>query len=147
MNMTEEQKLLEKLRRVEALFAGTDVAGEKDAAAQAAQRLRERLTEFKKVDPPREFQFSMPDMWTRRLFTALLRRYGIEPFRYRGQRYTTVMAWVPKRFLDETLWPEYMELSKILQAYMDDITTRVISETIHGDVSDAAERKELAPGR
>ncbi len=147
MDLTEEQKLLEKLRRVEALFAGTDVAGEKGAAAHAAERLKERLAEFKKKDPPKEYRFSMPDMWTRRLFTALLRRYGIEPFRYYGQRHTTVMAWVPERFLDETLWPEYQELSKVLRAYMEDVTTRVISQTIHKDVSDAAERRELAPGK
>ncbi len=48
----------------------------------------------------------MPDMWPRRVFVALLRRYGIRPYRYRRQRYTTVMAKVSQRFVDDTLWPQ-----------------------------------------
>ncbi len=142
----EELKLLERLRRVEALFAGTDMQGEQDAAAQAAKRIKEKLAELRKSDPPMEYRFSMPDLWSRRLFTALLRRYGLEPFRYYGQRRTTVMARVPKRFLDETLWPQYLEYSKLLTNYLDDVTSRVISQTIHSDVSDAKERQELGAG-
>ena len=141
--MNDEQKLLEKLRRVEALFAGTDVDGERDAAAAAAQRLRDRLADLQQQDPPIEYKFTLADMWSRRLFTALLRRYGIEPFRYSGQRYTTVMAMIPKTFVDETLWPEYTQLSEILRAYLDQVTSRVISEGIFGDVSEARERRAL----
>jgi inactivated superfamily I helicase len=145
--MTQEEKLLEKLRRIEALFAGTDAAGERDAAAAAAKRLRERLNEFRRVDPPVEYKFTMSDSWSRRLLTALLRRYGIEPYRYSGQRYTTVMALVPKSFVDQTLWPEFQQLSEVLRAYLDEVTNRVISEGIFGDVSEARERKAIGPSR
>ena len=82
----------------------------------------------------------MPDDWSRRLFTALLRRYGIQPFRYRGQRYTTVMARVSKSFVDKTLWPEFVELDNVLRAYLSDITDRVIREAIFEDSSEATER-------
>ena len=34
-------------------------------------------------DAPTEMQFSMPDQWSRRLFVALCRRYGLKPYRYR----------------------------------------------------------------
>ena len=44
-----------------------------------------------KTERPAEVQFTLPDRWQRRLFTALARRYGIEPYRYKRQRYTTVM--------------------------------------------------------
>lgn len=141
--MTEEQKLLEKLRRVEALFAGTDADGERDAAAAAAQRLRDRLAETRRQDPPVEYKFTLADTWSRRLFTALLRRYGIEPFRYSGQRYTTVMAMVPASFVQETLWPEYQQLNDVLRTFLEQVTTRVISEGIFGDVSEAQERRAL----
>jgi hypothetical protein len=58
-------------------------------------------------------------MWSRKVFVALLRRYDIKPFRYYRQRHTTVMANVPKTFVDETLWPEFQELNKILQSYIE----------------------------
>jgi hypothetical protein len=60
------------------------------------------------------------------LFVALLRRYGIYPYRYRGQRRTTVMARLSRAFVNETLWPEFMELQGSLAAYFDALTDRVI---------------------
>ena len=41
--MTAEQDLREKLRKIEALFAGAATAGEKAAAGAAAERIRARL--------------------------------------------------------------------------------------------------------
>ena len=52
----------------------------------------------------------------RRLFSALCRRYGLEPYRYKGQRYTTVIVRAPRSFIDRTLWPEYLELQAALHA-------------------------------
>jgi hypothetical protein len=49
------------------------------------------------------------------------------------------MAKVSKRFVDETLWPEFEQLTATLREYLDEITDRVISTTIHGDASEAAE--------
>ena len=99
--------------------------------------MRDRLEKIQKIDPPIEYKFTMSDMWARKLFVALLRRYGIKPYRYYRQRYTTVMAKVSKQFVDETLWPEFQELSKTLRSYLDDVTDRVISEGIHSDSSEA----------
>ena len=45
MNESDEQRLIEKLQRIEALFAGAATPGERDAAAQARDRIRARLTE------------------------------------------------------------------------------------------------------
>ena len=142
--MNDFQQLLEKLRRVEALHARTDLAGERDAAANAMNAILAQLARFEQQDPPVEFKFSMADNWSRRLFTALLRRYGIEPFRYRGQRHTTVMAKVSKTFVDETLWPEFLELDDVLEKYLSDITNRVIQEAIYQGSSEATERTKPA---
>ena len=103
--MMDEVKLIEKLRLIEALFSGAKTEGEKDAADRARQRILERLKTIEAADPPVEFKFTMQDLWQKKVFIALLRRYGIKPFRYRGQRYTTVMARVPNRFVNETLGP------------------------------------------
>ena len=132
-----EAKLIEKLKLIEALFAGATTEGEKDAAFNALQRIKERLKKNQETDPPVEYKFTMSDMWSRKLFVALLRRYDIKPFRYYRQRHTTVMANVSKTFVDETLWPEFQELNKTLKSYIEEITNKVISETIHDDSSEA----------
>jgi len=85
----------------------------------------------------------MADMWSRKLFVALLRRYGIKPFRYYRQKHTTVMAVVSASFVDETLWPEFQELDKTLRSYLEDITNRVIIESIHSDNSEAEVVQQL----
>ncbi len=135
--MMDEAKLIEKLRLIEALFSGATTAGEREAAARARERILERLEQFEKEDPPLEYRFSMGDMWSRKVFVALLRRYGIRPYRYKRQRHTTVMAKVSKRFVDDTLWPEFQEISDTLRTYLSDVTDRVVSQVIHQDSSDA----------
>ena len=40
-------------------------------------------------------------------------------------------------YVNETLWPEYQELSQTLHAYLNEVTERVIREEIHGDSSEA----------
>jgi hypothetical protein len=79
----------------------------------------------------------MGDMWSRKVFVSLLRRYGVQPYRYRRQRHTTVMARVSKRFVDETLWPEFLGISDILANYLSDVTDRVIHQVLHKDSSEA----------
>jgi len=91
--MTEEQ-LLEKLRLIENLFAGATTPGERNAAANAFERIKQRLEETKESAPPVEYKFSMSDVWSRKLFIALLRRYGIRPYRHTGSNI-------------RRLWPEF----------------------------------------
>lgn len=138
----DERALIEKLLRIEALHSGATTPGERAAAESAIARIRARLEEVEALDPPLEYRFSLPDPWKRQLFLALARRYGLEPYRRPGQRYASVMIKVPARFVDETLWPEYLALSETLGAFLSEVTTRVISETIHRDSSEAQERPE-----
>lgn len=144
----DEARLIEKLRAIESLFSGATTSGERDAADAARQRIRERLRALINEDEPEEYQFSMSDLWSRKVFVALLRRYGVRPYRYRRQRHTTVMACVPKRFLDETLWPEFQKLSAMLKTYLSGVTDRVVTQVLCGDSSDAdvvAEPPRLGP--
>jgi hypothetical protein len=82
----------------------------------------------------------MPDQWQRRLFSALCRRYGLEPYRYKGQRHTTVMVRAPQRFVDTTLWPEYLELQAALHNWLNEATERIIREEVYGEAGEAPER-------
>jgi hypothetical protein len=133
----EESKLVEKLRLIEALFSGATTDGERVAAELARERILDRLRSWEREAPPIEYRFSMNDMWSRKVFVALLRRYGIRPYRYKRQRYTTVMARVTKRFVDETLWPEFQQISDSLASYLSEVTDRVVSQVIHQDSSEA----------
>lgn len=145
--MTDEAQLREKLRKIEALFAGAGTAGEKNAAEAARERVRARLAELERSDKPIEMQFSLPDQWGRQLFVALCRRYGLKPYRQYRQRLTTVMLRVPKPFVDQVLWPEFQELNAALMQYLNDVTTRVIRDGVHGDTSEAAEVNQALPAR
>ncbi len=141
--MDERTRLIEKLRRIEALFAGAATPGERVAAATALERMQARLHNVQKQDPPLEFKFTLTDLWSQRLFAALLRCYGIRHFRYSRQRHTTVMAVVPKTFVDETLWPEFQELNKTLRTYLDEVTAQIIKDGIYPDNSEPEVRQEL----
>lgn len=143
--MAIEAQLREKLRKIEALFAGAGTSGERLAAEAALERIRSRLAELDRRDPAIEVQFSMPDQWSRRLFVALCRRYGLKPYRYRRQRLTTVVVRVPRGFLDQVLWPEFSELNQALRAYLEEVTLRVIREEVHNDASEAAEVAQALP--
>ena len=66
--MTSESQLREKLRKIEALFVGAGTAGERLAAEAALRRVRARVEELARHDPPIEQQFSLPDQWSRHLW-------------------------------------------------------------------------------
>jgi hypothetical protein len=143
--MSMESELRDRLRKIEALFAGAGTAGERMAAEAALDRIRARLAELERGDASVEMQFSMPDEWSRRLFLALCRRYGLNPYRYHRQRRTTVMVRVPRGFVDQVLWPEFQELNRALRAYLDEMTLRVIREEVFADASEAAEVSQALP--
>jgi len=137
--MAGEQDLREKLRKIEALFAGASTAGEKAAAGAAADRLRARLREAGESERPVEFKFSLQDPWGRHLFVALCRRYGLKPFRYRRMHRQTVLVKGPPSFIDGVLWPEFQELNVVLSSYLAEITDRLIREEVHGETGEADE--------
>jgi hypothetical protein len=138
--VTTEEQLRDKLRKIAALFEGASTAGERNAAAAAIERVKRALAATTQAERLVEFQFNFSDRWQRRLFAALCRRYGLDPFRYKRQRFTTLMVRVPKTFLDRTLWPEYLELQKALNEYLNEATERIIREEVYGDAGEASER-------
>jgi hypothetical protein len=135
----DEVSLQQKLRKIEALHAGATSEGEREATRLAAERIRARLAELRSHEPDEEATYTLPDPWTRKLFLALCRRYGLRPFRRPRQRQTTVVVSAPETFQRETLWPEFQALSLELRKHLSEITERAVREAIHGDVSEAVE--------
>lgn len=139
MRLPLEGTLLEKLRKIEALHAGTKIDGEREAARRAAERIRARLAELQSREREEVLVYSLHDPWKRKLFVALCRRYGLKPYREYGRRYSTVQVRAPKTFQERTLWPEFLALSEELDAHLTELTDRVIREAIDEDVSEPAD--------
>lgn len=138
----DERDLIEKLTRIQALYLGATTAGERAAASKAFERVKTRL-EQERYTQAEEYKFTMSDQFQRQLFMALVRKHGLRPYRYKRQRYTTVMLRATPQFVDEVLWPEFEQLSATLQEYLSHVTTRVIAEAVHEDQSDADVAKEI----
>ena len=139
--MTAEAELREKLRKIYALFEGATTPGERDAAAAAINRVKSALTAEQKREKLIEMRFSLPDRWHRRLFMALCRRYGVEPYRYRGQHRSSLMVRLPRSFIEGVLWPEYLEIKQVLDEYLNEVTERIIREEVYQNVAEPQERK------
>jgi len=136
--MTTEMELKEKLRKIEILFAGASTSGERLAAQAARERIQAKLEELERQEKPVEMRFSLGDGWHLKLFTALCRRYGLKPYRKRGQHRTSVMLDVVPAFVEDILWPEFTQLADALREYLDEATERIIREEVFKDTGDAA---------
>ena len=148
MSMFDEVALLEKLRKIETLYAGATTEGEQEAAANAAARIRQRLQSLRATEPDVEWHYSLTDPWSQRLFIALCRRYGLQPFRRPRQRRTSLCVRAPRLFLDHVLWPQFLAMNEGLTRHLATVTEKVIAVAVHQDESEApvlAEPKGL-PG-
>ena len=142
--MTADTLLREKLRKIEALFAGGATPGERSAAQAAAERIRARLATAERTEQPVETKFTVTDGWSRQLLIALCRRYGIKPYRYPRMHRQTMVVKAPRSFVDTVLWPEFQQINAALVEYLSSITERLIREEVFGDIADA---EEVAPAK
>lgn len=142
--MNDDAALRDKLRKIEALFAGAATAGERAAAGAAAERIRATLKDAEKREKPVEIRFSLPDPWSRQMFIALCRRYGLRPYRYPRMRRQSIIVRAPETFLNTVLWPEFQEINAALSDYLAQVTDRVIREAVYKDAGDAEEVPEPA---
>jgi hypothetical protein len=131
-----EADLLRKLSAIEALIAGATTPGEREAAESAKNRISSRIKEAHPAS--QDFHFSIPDVWARKLFIALASRAGLSPFRYRGQRRTTlVLHCRPSQQL--LIWSQFREAERQLRQYLDEVTTRVIQQAVGATTDDVKE--------
>jgi hypothetical protein len=144
--LSTEQELREKLRRIAALFEGATSTGEHEAAEIALNRVRAALAATEKIERSIKMSFRLPDPWKRRASLALCRRYDLRPYRYPRQRYSTILVRAPESFINRTLRPEYLEISRALDEYLREATERIIREEVFGNADEAEEQPETSPG-
>ena len=140
--MSDEDRLREKLRAIEALFAGATTDGERDAAGAARQRIVDRI-EREHAERIVVWRFTGLDTWQQRLLRALSARYGLRPFRYARERRTTVNVRAPEAFLRDVFTPEFERMSETLHAHLEGVAARVIAEVLETEVP-TPEVEELA---
>jgi len=134
--------LLEKIQKIEALITGAQTEGEKDAAISAKDRVLKRYSELKMEEDKIEFTLRTPDSWHKKLLIAICRKYELKPYRYKRQKYTTVMLNVNEKFLNQVVWKEYIEysdhLEKLVGAITDDLINKIHKSEeeniIHGNL-------------
>ena len=139
--MNEYQAVLEKLRKIEMLYAGTNHPGEKLAAEAAIIRIKQKLASLQQTEPEEVWRFSLDNPWSRSLLIALLRRYGVQPFRRHGQKRTTIMAKMPHTFAEKTFMPEFNELNDVLLRHLDKAAEQIIKSAISNDIEEPKESK------
>ena len=125
------KELLEKIRKIEALIEGAKTEGEKNAAISAKNRLSNRKLKEHPLEI-KEYTLYTPDSWHKKLLLAICRKHGIQPYRYKRQKYTTVMVQINEDFLNNILWEEYLEYSRHLEILVEEITDNLIRK-IHKD--------------
>ena len=139
--MPEDQQIREKLAKIKALFAGATTTGERQAAQAAIDRIQLRIDGVPApvhiADPPMEFRFSLTNPWSLRLFLALCRSKQYKPYRHPRMRRTSVCVMIGKRAVNTDLWPEYLEMNKVLTEYLGELADHIIADCINPDKSDA----------
>ena len=138
-----ERELEIRIAKLEALFAGTSYEGEKQAAKKNLDRLLDRLHQEQARDKVVEMKFTGLTPQSKKLFIALLSRYGLRPYRYYRQKYTTVMVKGPKDFLNNVVWAEFIQLNDLLVEHLDEVTDRIISQNICSSVEEEKEVQQL----
>jgi hypothetical protein len=124
--MSDECALIEKLRVIERRHVGVA-----EVEADVAAFVRAQLEARRAAEPAVEVRLTVSDEWAQRLFGALCRRYGLVPYRYRGQRRSTVMVEAPPSFVEATLAPLAEALEREVRGHVFAVTDRVIREALH----------------
>lgn len=135
------QDILERIKKVEALIDWAKSVWEKNAAIAARERILKKYPELDIKNNIIEYTIKTQDFWHKKLFVAICRKYNIKPYRYYRQKYTTVTIKINEIFLNEVLWKEYLEYSKILEELVWWITDELINK-IHEE-----EEEEVLKGK
>ena len=133
----DDAQIRERLAKIKALFAGATTDGERDAAEAAMRRIQLKMDRARGPAVPMEFRFSLSNAWSLRLFIALCRSKGIKPYRYARMRRTSLCVRADPSFIDNELWPEFVQMDEVLAQYLGELADHIIAECINPDRSDA----------
>jgi hypothetical protein len=135
-----EAELKRKLAAIEAMVHGAMTAGERAAAQHVFDTFKQKTPD----EVSQELAFTVHDVWARKLFMAMLRKAGLEPYRMRGQRRTTIMI-QGRKSLVELIWKEFLGANQTLTEYLAEVTDRVIRESLGEMKEDEARERPVLP--
>lgn len=129
------EDLLEKIKKIERLISGAMTDGERIAAIAAKERVLKKFEDVTPLIHTKEYALHTPGAWNKKLLLALCHKHGVRPYRYKRQKHTTVMVNMNEKYLNEVLWPEYLEYSGILSKFLEEVTDDLIAK-IHKHVDE-----------
>lgn len=120
--------IFDKIQKIQALIDSTSSDGERLAAELAKQRLQQKID-----DRPIEYKVTSHSAWEKKIFLAICKKNGLNPYRYSKQKYTTTMVRVSKSIMDEVLWPQYNKYTDLLGELVEGISSEIIENIYAGD--------------
>jgi hypothetical protein len=128
-----EKDLIGSFHSIERKYAGRP--GNEGITDQPKEQITARLQESASAPDVEEFQCNMKHEWETFIFHALLKRYGIKPYRYRKQRKTTILVRVSKAAMNGLLWPIFTDVAAELSARFTVVTTTLLPAIAPGPFS------------
>jgi len=136
--------LLKKLKTLQETVQTLAIAG-----IEVPIQLKEQIQELnEKIEVARyraierenkqPFKFSIHDPWQRRLFMAMCRARGYEPYRLKFQRNQTLMVYVEPS-MQELIWNEFNEAANVLVSYLSDVTASAVRDVYNQEDREANE--------
>ena len=146
VELNDQQRLIERLKRIDALFADRAATpGERAAAKEARERIQQRLAAPGPNRPANRIHVHPAQSLVEKTLC------GPAPGAMTSGPTVTpdsviLRSWPgsPPGSLTETLWPEFVELDRTLQTYLTEETNRIIAESINKDSSDVEVRSGQA---
>ncbi len=94
--------------------------------------------------PDIELQYSLPDVWSVRIFVALCRKHRVRPYRYPRQRRTTAMVRTRQVSFERRVASEFRTLYPEVTAYFEATVNHLIADAMKSDGDDETlERRQL----
>lgn len=140
--MLSELGLIDKLQKIEALYLGATTAGERAAAAQVMANVQNKLESYRQEEKTTEWTLTVENQFEKRLLKAILAKHGLSVYRYPRQRYTTLKVMATKATINTIIWPQYLEMCKVLESYLDEVTSDVIKKSMGQENSEDEIRQE-----
>jgi hypothetical protein len=137
--------ILVKLQKIQALIDRASSEGERQAAELAKQRLHERFQEDMKARPI-EIKVTSNSEWEKKLFSAICKKNGFNPYRYARQKHTTTMVRVSMPIMKGVLWPQYEKYTELLREMFDAIALDLIDKIYKDDKEEAVISGEISCG-
>jgi hypothetical protein len=132
--MDEDEDLKQRLRAIEARYAGAFTRRKDETVEEARLRIGAQLAQCE-AEGVVEWQFTVTP-WSRKVLMALARRYGLRPYRYRRQRQSTIVVVAPERFLRESFLPQFDGLCDALYEHFTKVTEKAIAEAFGAELSE-----------